>query len=192
MAIVKDMQDILNRYEEGFNAAWDEYKKANELYKQERMTGRMLDEKREKRNETLAQLTRAASDEITAAHKKYADTLPGRYEKNPDQLDTNALAMLTSAASGVIELTGTDLENLFNRFDGNLTMQAAISDFANKHETGARITFFSEKQRSEDAENYASACRRCLSTSPDNPNLPGTFAYYCEGTRAVPASLQGE
>lgn len=192
MAIVKDMQDILNRYKDGFDSAWSEFNKANEAFKQERMTGRMLEEERRKRNKTVAELNVTASAEIAAALQKYTDALPGRYAKNPEKIDTNALAMLTSAAGGVIELTANDVESLFDRFDGNLTMQSAISEFANKHETGANIVFFTEKQRREDAISYADGCRRCLSFSQEDQHLPMTFAYYCEGDRAVPRSLKGE
>lgn len=192
MAIVKNMQGILNKYKEGFDKAWADYNQAAELHKQERMTGRMLDEKRKERNAALLELTRTANEQITAECKKYVDALPGRYAKDPDKIDANTLAMLNSAASGVIELTPNDIDSLFKKFDGNLTMQGAISEFVTKHDAEAKITFFSEKQRNEDAISYAGGCRRCLSTSPEDPNLPMTFAYYCEGTRAVPPSLIGE
>lgn len=192
MAIVKEMQDALNKYGDAFNEAWAEFNKANEAHKQQRMTGRVLDEKRKERNAKLLELSRTANDAVTAALNKYVDALPGRYAKDPEKLDANALAMLTGAANGIIELTANDVESLFARFDGNLTMQGAISDFASKHDTGARITFYSEAVREADAMSYAAGCRGAISHDVENPNLPITFAYYCESNRAVPPSLQGE
>lgn len=191
--IVKDMQDILNSYKSTYDGIWDEYDKAHALYQQERMTGRVLDEHKKERAEKLAELYRTTSDQITAALGKYVDALPTRYAKDPEQVDANALAMLNSAAAGVVELSGSDLERLFEKFNGNLTMQAIVANFASEHDNDARITFYSEKQRKADAENYAGGVRGCLSKDTETRNsLPLSFAYYSEGTRAVPASLQSE
>lgn len=192
MAIVKDMQAILSDYETAYKGIWDTFNAASEQYKQQRMTGRVLDEKRKEKNEALSELFRTTNDAITDALTKYVDALPARYAKDPERVDANTLSMLNSAAAGVLELDGNDLVTLFDKFSGNLTMQGTISDFAEKHGIKAAITFYGEEQRKADAIDYAGGVRGCLSKSNDTNMLPLQFAYYAEGTKGVPSSLVGE
>lgn len=192
MSIVNDMQGILSNYETSYESIWEAFNQANEQYHQQRITGRVFDERRSEKDEALTELFRTTSDAITAAATKYVDALPSRYAKDPEKVDANTLSMLNSAAAGVLELDGNDLTALFNKFSGNLTMQGTISDFVTKHGIEAAITFYSEQQRKADALDYAAGVRGCLSKSNSVNGLPLQFAYYSEGTKAVPASLIGD
>lgn len=190
--IVKDMQSILRDYEVTYGGIWDTFNKAHEQYRQQLMTERVLDERRKEKDEALAELYRTTNDKITSALTKYTDALPGRYAKDPEKVDANTLSMLNSAAAGVLALSPSDLEQLFERFKGNLTMQAVIADFALKHDVEANITFYGEQQRKAEAENYAGSVRGCLSKDNSTNGLPLSFGFCVEGTKAVPPALQGE
>lgn len=191
MAFIKDVQNILKDYETQYEAIWAEYDKADDLYKQQRMTARVLEEERKKRCEQLGLLYRTAGEQINAALKKYVDALPARYAKNPEQMDANTLAMLSAASNGVLELTEGDIESLFAKAEGNLTLQGVLSDFVAKHDIPAKITFFSQAQRKADAENYAGGCIGALSRHNDMHMLPLSFGFYVDG-KNVPAPLIGE
>lgn len=192
MAIVKDVQGILSDYERSYGEIWGEFNEAKDNFDPERMTERVLRDKEQDRVTKLAQLKSTTESAIMKALKKYTDELPRRYTKNPEQVDADTLSMLSGASSGVIELTARDIERLFSQFDGNYTMQAAISEFATKHEIPAHITFYPEDERAREAESYATGAMNALSRDSKTNGLPLSFAYYAEGSKSVPPALVGE
>lgn len=82
---------------------------------------------------------------------QYREDVVSRYTPNGDELTTDA-AVLTSG----MKLDKTDLERIFDKHPGNVTMQRLVSEYASQH--GVKDfsrAFFSEQDRITAAEKLA-------------------------------------
>ena len=82
---------------------------------------------------------------------QYREDVVSRYTPNGDELTTDA-AVLTSG----MKLDKTDLERIFDKHQGNMTMQRLVSEYASQH--GVKDfsrAFFSEQDRITASEKLA-------------------------------------
>lgn len=130
-----------------------EIDKVLEAYNREK--GNFSDEYFEAR---IAPLKSKRSEVVDAGKKavkdlleQYRDDVIARYTPNGDELTTDA-AVLTSG----MKLDKTDLERIFDKHPGNVTMQRLVSEYASQH--GVKDfsrAFFSEQDRITAAEKLA-------------------------------------
>ena len=93
----------------------------------------------------------AGKKAVKALLEQYRDDVIARYTPNGDELTPDA-AVLTSG----MELGKIDLERIFDKHPGNVTMQRLISEYASQH--GVKDfsrAFFSEQDRITAAEKLA-------------------------------------
>ena len=106
----------------------------------------------------IAPLKSKRSDIVDAGKKavkdllaQYREDVIARYTPNGDELTTDA-AVLTSG----MKLDKTDLERIFDKHQGNMTMQRLVSEYARQHEVkDFSRAFFSEQDRITAAEQLA-------------------------------------
>ena len=106
----------------------------------------------------IAPLKSKRSDIVDAGKKavkdllaQYRDDVIARYTPNGDELTTDA-AVLTSG----MKLDKTDLERIFDKHPGNVTMQRLVSEYARQNEVkDCSRAFFSEQDRITAAERLA-------------------------------------
>lgn len=92
---------------------------------------------------------------------QYQDDVIARYTPNGDEMTPDA-AVLTSG----LKLGKTDLERMFDKHQGNVTMQRLVSEYAKQHEVkDFSRAFFSEQDRITAAGQLALYAEGAL----DNP-----------------------
>ena len=100
--------------------------------------------------------------------EQYRDDVIARYTPNGDELTPDA-AVLTSG----MKLDKTDLERIFDKHPGNVTMQRLVSEYASQHGVNDfSRAFFSEQDRITAAEKLA----LCAEGALDDPWIASFMA----------------
>ena len=132
------------------------YNKERDCYSDEFFKAKIAPLK-SKRSDIVDAGKRAVKDLL----EQYRDDVIARYTPNGDELTTDA-AVLTSG----MKLDKTDLERIFDKHPGNVTMQRLVSEYAKQHEVKDFYrAFFSEQERITAAGQLALYAEGAL----DNP-----------------------
>ena len=122
------------------------YNKERDCYSDEYFKARIAPLK-SKRSDIVDAGKRAVKDLLA----QYRDDVIARYTPNGDELTPDA-AVLNSG----MKLGKTDLERIFDKHQGNVTMQRLVSEYARKNEVkDFSRAFFSEQDRITAAEKLA-------------------------------------
>ena len=124
----------------------DEYNREKDCYSDEYFKARIAPLKSKR-----SDIVDAGKKAVKALLEQYRDDVIARYTPNGDELTPDA-AVLTSG----MKLDKTDLERIFDKHPGNVTMQRLISEYASQH--GVKDfsrAFFSEQDRITAAEKLA-------------------------------------
>ena len=122
------------------------YNKERDCYSDEYFKARVAPLK-SKRSEVVD----AGKRSIKELLSQYREDVVSRYTPNGDELTTDA-AVLTSG----MKLDKTDLERIFDKHPGNVTMQRLVSEYARQHGVNDfSRAFFSEQDRITAAEKLA-------------------------------------
>ena len=122
------------------------YNKERDCYSDEYFKARIAPLK-SKRSDIVDAGKRAVKDLL----EQYRDDVIARYTPNGDEMTPDA-AVLNSG----MKLGKADLERMFDKHQGNVTMQRLVSEYAKQHEVkDFSRAFFSEQDRITAAEKLA-------------------------------------
>ena len=129
------------------------YNKERDCYSDEFFKAKIAPLK-SKRSDIVDAGKRAVKDLL----EQYRDDVIARYTPNGDELTTDA-AVLTSG----MKLDKTDLERIFDKHPGNVTMQRLVSEYASQHGIkDFNRVYFPEQARISAAENLAGYAKGAL------------------------------
>lgn len=195
MGFIKETQDILASYRDGFEKENERYSKIEDenrvkLHRElitERGYKEAMATPNDEHRKALDELLRSHEQMVRDALSKYETSLDQRYLRTSESIDAADVSLLSSDA---VQLSAADVEAMFAKYEGNAAMQGVVSDYESKHKTGANITYYTHDVRKAAAEDYAGGVIGSMKNINGN-TLGMAFAYY-ESAAAVPGALAGE